>query len=205
MTLPKTLEEWERVSPAWRDKARRMIPEGGYPGPRTRPRDPEEEALLRRLGLDRQKPFGLDDEAADVALQIRRARKATGLSQAQLAERMGVTQQWVQRLEDPDRSNPTVETLGSIARALGRLLRIDLAQESMPDRRTSDRGEVQARAARRRERMTANVAKSFAEADRWDLEFWQTRTPEERLSAFVALRRDVEKAIAARGSHEDRS
>ena len=59
-------------------------------------------------------------------------------------------------------------------------------------------GSREARAARRRERITANRAQTFAEAERWDLEFWQSRTPQERLSAFVALRRDVELARAAR-------
>lgn len=53
------------MSPAWREKARRMIPEGGYPGPRKRPRDPEKEALLRRMGLDRQRPFVQENEETE--------------------------------------------------------------------------------------------------------------------------------------------
>jgi antitoxin HicB len=124
MSLPKTLEEWERLSPAWAEKARRMIPEGGYTGPRRRPRDPGERRVLRDLGVDRQKPFGLSNLAADAALMIRMARKRAGISQAQLARRMGVTQQQVQRLEDPDRANPTVTTLRAVATALGLEVRI---------------------------------------------------------------------------------
>ena len=46
--------------------------------------------------------------------------------------------------------------------------------------------------------MVANRAKSFADAERWDLDFWQSRTPEERLSALVAIRRDVETVEAGR-------
>jgi hypothetical protein len=46
--------------------------------------------------------------------------------------------------------------------------------------------------------MEAHRASSFADAEAWDLEFWQRRSPEERLSALVALRRDVELAEAAR-------
>lgn len=126
MGLPKSLEEWRDVSPAWRDTAARLIPEGGYPGRRLRPRDPGETRALRRIGADRQRPFGPADETADAALQIRMARKRAGLSQAQLAERMGVSQQQVQRLEDPDRSNPTVATLRAVAAALGVELRISL-------------------------------------------------------------------------------
>lgn len=59
---------------------------------------------------------------------------------------------------------------------------------------------LEERSRGRRERLVANRAASFAEADAWDLEFWQRRTPEERLSAFVALRRDVELVEAARAT-----
>ena len=47
------------------------------------------------------------------------------------------------------------------------------------------------RAVERRKRIVGNVAKNFAEAEQWDLEFWQSQTPEMRLSALVALRNDV--------------
>lgn len=40
--------------------------------------------------------------------------------------------------------------------------------------------------------MVGNKTSSFEEADRWDLDFWQSKTPQERLSALVAIRRDVE-------------
>ncbi len=123
----KNLAEWEQKSAAWAKTVERMIPQGGYPGKRLRPRDPDEERALRRLGVDRQKPFGQADERADAALQIRMARAAAGLSQVELARRMGVSQQQVQRLEDPDKSNPTVATLRSIARALGRRVEIRFA------------------------------------------------------------------------------
>ncbi len=54
------------------------------------------------------------------------------------------------------------------------------------------------RSEERRRRAVGNRAKSFAEAEEWDLAFWQSKTPEERLSALVAIRRDVELAQAAR-------
>jgi hypothetical protein len=41
-------------------------------------------------------------------------------------------------------------------------------------------------------------AKNFADAERWDLEFWQSMTPEERLSALVAIRQVVELVEAGR-------
>jgi hypothetical protein len=57
---------------------------------------------------------------------------------------------------------------------------------------------LEERSRERRERMVAHRAASFAEAERWDLDYWQRRSPEERLSALVAIRRDVELAQAAR-------
>lgn len=43
----------------------------------------------------------------------------------------------------------------------------------------------------RRKRMVAHVAANHQEADDWDLAFWQKCTPQERLSALVALRNDL--------------
>jgi len=57
---------------------------------------------------------------------------------------------------------------------------------------------LEKRSQERRRRMIAHVASSFEDAEAWDLDFWQKMTPEERLSALVAIRRDVELAEAAR-------
>jgi hypothetical protein len=46
--------------------------------------------------------------------------------------------------------------------------------------------------------MDAHRAKSFADAEAWDLDFWQRRTPEERLSALVAIHREIDLVTAAR-------
>jgi hypothetical protein len=59
---------------------------------------------------------------------------------------------------------------------------------------------IEERSLERRKRMLANRATSFEEAETWDLDFWQQRTPEERLSALVAIRREVELVAAARGT-----
>jgi hypothetical protein len=45
----------------------------------------------------------------------------------------------------------------------------------------------------RRRRIVVNRTRSFAEADAWDLEFWQRQTPEARLSALVAIREDIRR------------
>lgn len=57
---------------------------------------------------------------------------------------------------------------------------------------------IEERSAERRKKIVAHVATSFEEAERWDLEYWQAKTPEERLSALVAIRRDVEVVQAGR-------
>jgi len=132
MSLPKTFEEWEIASRAWRDKARKLLPAGESFGPRSRPRDPDEERALRLIGADRSRPFATLHGAVDAAGMIRRARKRAGLSQTQLARRMGIRQQQIQRLEDPDRSNPTVRTLEKLAQALGARLRIELGPAIEP-------------------------------------------------------------------------
>ena len=58
------------------------------------------------------------------------------------------------------------------------------------------------RSALRRQRMTTNRAASFAEAEEWDLKFWQAQSPEARLSALVAIRNDVKKVEEARKRRE---
>ena len=52
---------------------------------------------------------------------------------------------------------------------------------------------LEERSRERRKRIVAHYAKDFDDAERWDLEFWQNQTPEMRLSAHVAIRRDIEK------------
>ena len=56
------------------------------------------------------------------------------------------------------------------------------------------------RSALRKRRIVAHVARDFSDAERWDLDFWQSQTPEARLSALVAIRNDVAKVLAARGT-----
>jgi hypothetical protein len=55
-----------------------------------------------------------------------------------------------------------------------------------------------ARSRLRRERMVAHRASGHADAEAWDLDFWQSKSPEERLSALVAIRRDVLAVEAGR-------
>lgn len=50
----------------------------------------------------------------------------------------------------------------------------------------------------RRERLVAHRATGHEDAEDWDLDFWQALGPEERLSALVAIRRDIEVVDAGR-------
>ena len=62
----------------------------------------------------------------------------------------------------------------------------------------NDRSTLEERSRRRHERLIANRAESYGEAEAWDLDFWQSQTPSARLSALVAIRREVEMVEAAR-------
>lgn len=66
-----------------------------------------------------------DDQASEreVARCVVEARLAEGMSQKELAERSGLKQSNLCRLENGN-GNPSVETLEKIARGLGRKLRI---------------------------------------------------------------------------------
>ena len=48
--------------------------------------------------------------------------------------------------------------------------------------------------------METHRAISFDDAEEWDLDYWQRRTPDERLSALVAIHRDVALVEAAKGN-----
>jgi len=62
-----------------------------------------------------------------IAILIRHARLKHGLTQAELAKRVGITTQQLQKLETPGKSNPTVKTLSAISDALEESLNIELA------------------------------------------------------------------------------
>jgi DNA-binding XRE family transcriptional regulator/predicted RNase H-like HicB family nuclease len=59
-----------------------------------------------------------------LTLMLRWARQDAGLSQAELAKRLGVSQQAVAKVEHPD-ANPTVDTLLRVAAALGMSLSLE--------------------------------------------------------------------------------
>ncbi|MFQ5744763.1 MAG: helix-turn-helix domain-containing protein, partial [Acidobacteriota bacterium] len=116
----KSYEEWRRDSRGWKETAERLLDGADFSASRTRPRHPDEAAVLRRFGLERWRPFAALGGDPHPAVQIRRLRKRAGLSQKELAGKLGVSQQYVQQLEDPNRANPTCVTLRKVADALAR-------------------------------------------------------------------------------------
>ncbi len=65
------------------------------------------------------------DPVLAVKIALRRARAEAGLTQAELANRLGVTQQAIAKLEDPDR-NVELETVRRVAEELGYELNVDV-------------------------------------------------------------------------------
>lgn len=66
-----------------------------------------------------------------------------------------------------------------------------------------DSAALAARSRLRRGRIVAHRASDHADAEAWDLDFWQSQSPEDRLSALVAIRRDVEAVEAGRKHGRD--
>jgi ribosomal protein S6 len=64
---------------------------------------------------------------------------------------------------------------------------------------------ISERTKERRKRMVANRADGFKAAEDWDLDFWQSQTPQQRLSALVAIRKDVLKVMNARTAQDKSS
>ena len=52
---------------------------------------------------------------------------------------------------------------------------------------------LEKRTQERKLRIVLGRAHRYEEAEQWDLTYWQTLSPAERLSAHVAILRDVEK------------
>lgn len=64
-----------------------------------------------------------------LALNVRRLRSEAGWSQTELAQRTGLSQTWISRLE-AGRENPTLETIQRLAEALERNL-IELFEQQV--------------------------------------------------------------------------
>ena len=93
--------------------------------------------MTKRTNFDRYLDDNLKDpafaarfkeagEAWDVALQIAVLRKESGLSQRELAERVGTSQQQISRLESPGYAGHSMSMLRRVAHVMGASVRVQI-------------------------------------------------------------------------------
>lgn len=87
-----------------------------------------------------KKAYDQLDEEFGFLEEVLKARAAAGLTQAEVAERIGTTQSAIARLESPSgRHSPSVETLQKYARALGCRVEIRFVPDESKTRRARER------------------------------------------------------------------
>ncbi|RZB36993.1 MAG: hypothetical protein SRB2_01497 [Desulfobacteraceae bacterium Eth-SRB2] len=69
-------------------------------------------------------------EAWDVALQLTALRKKAGLSQKELARKVGTTQQQISRLESPSYQGHSLSMLRRVAEVLGAKIHVEIRPEN---------------------------------------------------------------------------
>ena len=81
-------------------------------------RDPDFAARFKKAG-----------EAWDVALQLAALRKKAGMSQKELAQKVGTSQQQISRLESPSYEGHSLSMLRRVADTLGPTLHIEIKRK----------------------------------------------------------------------------
>jgi transcriptional regulator with XRE-family HTH domain len=71
-------------------------------------------------------------EAWDVALQLAALRKESGLSQKELAQRVGTSQQQISRLESPSYEGHSLSMLRRVAEVLGATIHVEIQRKEHP-------------------------------------------------------------------------
>ena len=84
-------------------------------------RDPEFAERFQKAG-----------EAWDVAMQLTALRKSHGLSQQELAKRVGTSQQQISRLESPSYEGHSLSMLRKVAEVLGASVQVKILQNRSP-------------------------------------------------------------------------
>lgn len=60
-------------------------------------------------------------------IMLRKIREGLKINQIEAAKRLGISYQAYQRLENPNKCNPTIKTLEKVAKIFGRHLRLEFA------------------------------------------------------------------------------
>lgn len=90
-----------------------------------------EEQLKDRDFAERFKKAG---NAWDIALQIAALRKEAGLSQKELAQRLGTSQQQISRLESPSYEGHSLSMLRRVAEVLGATVQVKIQKKTGPSK-----------------------------------------------------------------------
>jgi len=85
--------------------------------------DQREGADIQAKGRDLFRRHGM---ARDIVRKLKERRVGLGVSLADLSERTGIAKPNLSRLENNERSSPTLETLHRYAAALGMTVRVEL-------------------------------------------------------------------------------
>ena len=73
-------------------------------------------------------------EAWDVAVQLAALRKDSGLSQKELAKRVGTSQQQISRLESPSYEGHSLSMIRRVVEVLGATVRVQIQRKKQPRR-----------------------------------------------------------------------
>ena len=90
------------------------------------------EAQLR--DKDFAERFKKAGEAWDVAMQITSLRKEAGLSQKELAQRLGTSQQQISRLESPSYEGHSLSMLRRVAEVLWATVQVQIRKNTRPNK-----------------------------------------------------------------------
>lgn len=84
--------------------------------------------ILGKLGdAEFRMEFGAELAKSDLAVILARARTEAGVSQAELGQRLGVSQSYVAKLESGN-ANPTLAATGRVFAALGQRLQLSTSE-----------------------------------------------------------------------------
>jgi transcriptional regulator with XRE-family HTH domain len=86
------------------------------------------------------KRFRKAGEAWDVAVQLAQLRRRKGLSQKELAKRVGTSQQQISRLESPSYEGHTLSMLRRVADVLGASVKVKIYRQQTPKKRAAAEG-----------------------------------------------------------------
>ena len=73
-------------------------------------------------------------DAWEIALQIAALRKEAGLSQKELARRLGTSQQQISRLESPAYEGHSLSMLRRVAEVLGATVQVKIQRKTVPNK-----------------------------------------------------------------------